>query len=43
MIEKLIRIYAHLVENRMDNYAGLVWDPGNKRKLHEGDKVIIDL
>lgn len=27
MIEKLIRVYAHLAENRMDNYAGLVWDP----------------
>ena len=43
MIEKLIRINIHLAENRVDNCAGLVWDPGNKRRLHEGGGIIIEL
>lgn len=43
MIEKLIRINIHMAENRVDNCAGLVWDPGNKRRLHEGAGIIIEL
>lgn len=32
MLEKLIRVNTHLAENRVENCAGLVWDPGNKKK-----------
>lgn len=35
MLEKFIRINTHLAENRVDNCAGIVWDPGNKRRLCE--------
>lgn len=32
-VRKVIRINTHLAENRVDNCAGLVWDPGNKKKI----------
>lgn len=37
-----VRINRHLAENRMDNCAGLVWDPSNKR-VYETGGVITEL
>lgn len=42
-IEKLIRIYMHLAENGTENCAVLVWNPGNKQRVYEGDGIIIEI